>query len=148
MRAPQPKTLAKQVDREFTAKTGTAAAERTVRPSATHLDREAAYPIRKEPEAIDHEVHHHCVVGILRATQSGLHNGETRLHKHDQKARDQRPDEVDRNSILTRLIDDVCQRETLFGIGCYNITDSSGFRASRIAFSHVVRRWRCCRFDI
>jgi hypothetical protein len=41
------------------------------------------------------------VIGILRPSQSRLDDRKARLHEHDEKARDERPDEVGGNQVLT-----------------------------------------------
>src|SRR5207247_16460 len=78
---------------------------------AARVEGDGNQPGGDHPEAVHHEVHHHGVVGVLRPAEAGLDQGEAGLHEHDQEARDEGPDEVDRDPVLTDLVDDVGDRE-------------------------------------
>src|SRR5262245_18862458 len=84
------------------------------RPGRTaHLDCETAYPVRKEAEAINHEIHHHRVIGVLGATETCFDDRKAGLHEHHKEAAHQRPCEVDPDTILPNLIDDISQGQSL-----------------------------------
>src|SRR4051812_27081470 len=103
MCAPQAPGLTEEADRVLGVKCA-CTAERTHAADPTHLDRKSAYPVSEQAEAVDHEIHHHGVIGILRATKAGFNDCKPGLHEHDQKSSDQCPNEVDRDSVLTNLV--------------------------------------------
>ena len=107
---------------------------------AAHLNRKADQPVGEHAHAVNHEIHHHGVIGVLGAAQSSLDNGETGLHEHDQETRDQCPDKIDRNFVLPDLICHVGNGETfrlrgLIGdrVGDRYVGHRSGKRSIRIA---------------
>ena len=55
-------------------------------PTPPFLDREADQPVGEHADAVHHEVHHHGVVGVLGAAQTGLDDREAGLHEHDEEA--------------------------------------------------------------
>ena len=93
---------------------------------AAHLDAEADQPVGQHAHAVHHEVHHHGVVGVLGAAEARLHDGKAGLHEHDQEARNQGPDEVDRDLVLADLV--------------HQVADASGPSSHR-----TQRRRRPCR---
>ena len=116
------------------------------RADAAHLNREADQPVGQHADAVHHEVHHHGVVGVLRAAQTGLDDGESGLHEHDQEAGDQGPDEVDGDLVLADLIGDVADGEAFRlgglvgdGIGDGNVGDGAGEAAVGIAVGASFR---------
>ena len=108
--------------------------------SSAHLDGISAHPVGEQTEAIDHEVHHHGVVAVLGAAQSGFNDGETGLHEHDEKSGDQCPYKIDRNAILARLVHQIHQSERLGGVSVNHIVRGSGLGAAGIACGLIVGR--------
>ena len=86
------------------------------RADAAFLYGKADQPVGEHAGAVHHEVHHHGVVGVLRAAQAGLDDGEPGLHEHDEEAGDQRPHEVDGDLVLADLVDDVGKRQALLRV--------------------------------
>src|SRR5207245_7121356 len=68
--------------------------------NAAELEGETADEVTDHAEAIDHEVHRHCMTGIFGATETGFDKREPCLHKHDEVASHQRPHEVDAKTVL------------------------------------------------
>ena len=83
---------------------GLASAQHGCSGSAAHLDSKSADPVGEQTEAVDHEVHHHGVVGVLGAAQSGFDDGEAGLHEHNQEAATRVQVKVDTDAILSGLI--------------------------------------------
>jgi hypothetical protein len=65
---------------------------------------------------INHKVHRHGVAGILGAAQTGFHQGETCLHEHHEKAGDQRPHEVNRDSVVANVVGQFNRERFEFGL--------------------------------
>ena len=64
---------------------------------------------------------------------------ESGLHEHDQVAGDQRPHEVDGDSVLADRVDEVGQRQAPFLESLTDdVVDGAGKRAARIALGQVV----------
>jgi len=91
--APETPVVSHEVNGELVAER-LCAAQHGHSGGAAHLNGEAAHPVGEQTKAIDHEVHHHDVVGVLGPAQSGFNNGKTGLHEHDQKPGDQGPGEI------------------------------------------------------
>ncbi len=53
-----------------------------------------------------------------------------------------RPDEVDGDLVLPNLVGDIGKRYASLGVGCRNVADGSGERASGIALCQVCRSGR------
>ena len=83
---------------------------RSVEPIAP-TDCETVDPEGETAERVDHEIHRRGVRAVLRSAQSGLDVHEAGLHEHHQEAGDQRPHEVDRESIVRHPIVDVLDRQ-------------------------------------
>ena len=107
--------FAEQRDDEFFAQHGHVPKIRHAA-DAAHLDGESDQPVGQHSDAINHEVHHHGVVGVLGAAQPGFHDRESRLHEHDQEASDQRPHKVDGDLVLSDLVGKVADGKPL-GLG-------------------------------
>ncbi len=138
---PQAERLAKKGYHEFTAKDGRIA-EIGNTADATFLNRKSDQPVGQHAYAIHHEVHHHSVVSVLGPAQTGLDDRKSRLHKHDQKAGDQCPDEIDGNLVLADLVGDIANGEALRlggfvgdGVSNRNVRDITSKAAIRVAVS-------------
>ena len=118
------------------------------RADTPHLNRKTNQPICKHADAVDHEIHHHGMVGILGPTQAGLHNGKPRLHEHDKKPCDERPNEIDGDFILAYLIYQVSNRRSFFRVGHRDVACCAGERTVRVAFGPGVSTWHRSASDI
>ncbi len=105
------------------------AAEIGYRTNTAHLNGEAAKPVGEHADAIDHQVHHHGVVGIFCASKAGFEQGETELHEHHQVAGDERPDDVEGDFVLPDLIGEIADGQAFFGVGHGYVAGVSGERA-------------------
>ena len=93
-----------QAERPLGVEVGNARAERGMRverhcrhAAAAEHESEAAEPEAQHAQRVDHEVHAHRVRRALGPAEAGGHQGEARLHEHDQKGREQRPDKIERS---------------------------------------------------
>ena len=114
--APKTERLAEKRDGKF-AEERRCYPRLATRADAAHLDGEADQPIGEHADAVHHEVHHHGVIGVLGAAEAGFDDGETRLHEHDQEARDQGPHEVDGDTVLPVWFSNILDGNALLAIG-------------------------------
>ena len=75
---------------------------------------------------------------VLGAAQPGFYDGEAGLHEHNQEASDQRPDEIDRDAILPRLVHHIYKGERLGGIRADYIVRRPCLGSARIASGLIV----------
>ena len=120
-------------------------ADRGAVEAAAH-EREAADEEAEHAERVHREVHRHRVRGVLGADQAGLDQREARLHEDDEEARDQHPDEVDREvAARGRLRDRVDGGGQLFGGRLLGIgLGVAGYRGRgrrRLVGADRVGRW-------
>ena len=127
---------------------GHRATQRSSWSDATHLQSEPAHPERKQPETIDHEVHHHGVIRILRAAQSCFHDGKPGLHEHNEEAGNKGPHEVDGNPVLPNLIYRIGQGQPLVRVRDHDIVHGPGLRSAGVTLGQIIGRRRLRRLYV
>ena len=135
--APQAEGLSEQGEAVFAAE-HRRAAQGAQRSHAAHLNGEADQPVGQQTGAIDHEVHHHGVVGVLGPAQARFDRREPGLHEHDQEAGDQGPHEVDGDPVLADLVQSVLDGDALLAVGYHDVGHVTGERPVRIALGAGV----------
>jgi len=88
------------------------------------------------------------VVGVLRPAQPGFNDGEPGLHEHDEEPGNERPHEVDGNTVLPRLIDRIRKRDSLGGVSGHDIVDRAGLSPPGVALGQIVSGRGLGRFGI
>ena len=124
------------------------AAEVRDRSHAAFLYRKPDCPVGEHADAVDHEVHHHGVVGVLRTAEPRFDDREAGLHEHDEEPRDERPHEVGRDQVAADRADDVLNREAFLRVGHRNVRGRAGQRTARVAGRLVGRVWRRDVLDV
>jgi hypothetical protein len=91
--AEESELMAAEVESELLRQRGVPA-EGAHRADAAHLQCEAERPEAENPDGVDEKVHGHRMADVLRAGETGLHQGEARLHEHHQEPCQQSPDDI------------------------------------------------------
>jgi hypothetical protein len=107
-RAEEPEVVTGDIDHEF-SRQRRIAPERRHRADAAHLQTEADRPEAKDADGIDEKIHRHRVGDVLRAREARLDEREARLHEHDQKTGDERPNDVGGYRQIARLLRQIVQ---------------------------------------
>ena len=110
-----------------------------------HLECIPARPEPEDADPVDPEIHRHGVGGVLGTAKSGLEQGESCLHVHDQKATHHQPDDVQADLQKRGVPDDRLLGDLVLVLGQGAGGHGPGIVSRCVGSGCRLRRVRCGR---